>query len=298
MARLSRKQTVLYLSFLVLMWGVNWPLSKYALRFTPPVLFAGIRTLIGGLLLIAVALPRWRQLRLRETWRIYLLSAILSIVFYYGFQTVGLQYMPAGLFSAIVFLQPVLLGLFAWIWLGEAMYGRKIAGLLVGFAGVAAMSIGGLEGGVSAIGIVLALASALSWALGTVYTKRVTAKVDSLWMTAMQITIGGIVMLAYGSSVESWSAIRWTGSFVYDTLFISIFVIALGWLVYFRLIGSGEASTVGSFTFLIPVVSIICSVLFMNEKVTLNLVAGLALIVSSIVLVNVKPKRLRGSVQP
>ncbi|WP_276357929.1 DMT family transporter [Cohnella caldifontis] len=295
MTRLSRKQTIFYLAFLVLMWGVNWPLSKYALQFTPPILFAGLRTLIGGLLLIVIAIPRLKQLRLRETWHIYLLSAILSIVFYYGFQTVGLQYMPAGLFSAIVFLQPVLLGLFAWIWLGEAMYGRKVAGLLVGFAGVAAMSIGGLEGGLSAVGIVLALASALSWALGTVYTKRVTAKVDSLWMTAMQITIGGILMLAYGSSVENWNAIRWTGSFVYDTMFISVFVIALGWLVYFRLIGSGEASTVGSFTFLIPVVSIACSVLFMDEKVTLNLVAGILLIVVSIVLVNVKPKRLRSS---
>jgi len=293
--QLSRKQTVLYLAFLVLMWGVNWPLSKYALAFTPPMLFAGIRTLIGGLLLIAVALPRRKELRLRETWQIYLLSALLSIVLYYGFQTVGLQYMPAGLFSAIVFLQPVLLGLFAWMWLGERMYARKIAGLLAGFAGVAAMSVGGLEGGVSAVGIALALASALSWALGTVYTKRMTAKVDLLWMTAMQMTIGGIVMLACGLSVESWAAIRWTGPFVLDTLFISVFVIALGWLAYFRLIGSGEASKVGSFTFLIPVVSILCSVLFLHEKITLNLVAGLVLIMASILLVNLKPKRLSGS---
>lgn len=295
MTPITRKQTVLYLAFLVLMWGINWPLSKYALDFTPPILFAGIRTFIGGLLLIAIALPRWRQLRLRETWRIYLLSAILSIVFYYGFQTIGLQYLPAGLFSAIVFLQPVLVGLFAWFWLGEQMYGRKMAGLLVGFAGVAAMSLGGLEGDVSWVGIMLAIASALSWALGTIYVKRTTARVDSLWMTAMQITIGGIVMLGYGSGTESWSSIRWTESFVLDTLFIAVFVIALGWLVYFKLIGSGEASTVASFTFLIPVVSIVCSVLFLNEKVSLNLAAGLLLIVVSILLVNVKPKRMKSA---
>lgn len=291
---LTRKQTLLYLSFLILMWGINWPLSKYALEFTPPLLFAGLRTLIGGALLIVVALPRWRKLRLRETWPYYLFSAFLSIVFYYGFQTVGLQYMPAGLFSAIVFLQPVLLGLFAWMWLGERMYARKMIGLLLGFAGVAVMSVGGLEGGISLIGILLALASALSWALGTVYIKRQAAKVDSLWMTAMQILIGGAVMTAYGSAVEDWSKIRWTGAFIYDTLFISIFVIALGWLVYFKLIGSGEASKVGSFTFLIPVVSIICSVLFLNERLTLNLLAGMALIVASILLVNMRQRRLSG----
>ncbi|EFM11028.1 protein of unknown function DUF6 transmembrane [Paenibacillus curdlanolyticus YK9] len=289
---LSRKQTLFYLVFLILMWGINWPLSKYALAFTPPILFAGLRTLIGGALLILIALPRWKQLRLRETWLYYVFSALLSIVFYYGFQTVGLQYMPAGLFSAIVFLQPVLLGLFAWMWLGEGMYTRKMVGLLLGFGGVAAMSIGGLEGGTSILGILLALGSALSWALGTVYIKRQADKVDSLWMTAMQIMIGGIVMTAYGSTVESWSEVRWTAAFLYDTLFISVFVIALGWLTYFKLIGSGEASKVGSYTFLIPVVSIVCSILFLNEHLTVNLIVGMALIVSSILLVNVRHRRV------
>lgn len=287
---LTRNRTIVYLAFLVLMWGINWPLSKYALAFTPPLLFAGLRTLIGGVLLVVIALPRWRKLRLQETWHLYLVSAVLSIVFYYGFQTVGLQYMPAGLFSAIVFLQPVLLGVFAWFWLGENMYARKMIGLLLGFAGVAAMSVGGLEGGLSGAGIALALASALSWALGTVFIKRNAAKVDMLWMTAMQIAIGGVLMLAYGSTTEHWSDVRWTGSFIADTLFISVFVIALGWLVYFKLIGSGEASTVGSFTFLIPVVSIVCSILFLDESLSLNLVAGMALIVGSIVLVNARPK--------
>lgn len=288
---LSRKQTLFYLTFLILMWGINWPLSKYALEFTPPLLFAGLRTLIGGLLLVVVALPRLNKLRLRETWPYYLISAFLSIVFYYGFQTVGLQYMPAGLFSAIVFLQPVLLGLFAWMWLGEKMYPRKMLGLLLGFAGVAVMSIGGLEGGISILGILLALASALSWALGTVYIKRQAPKVDSLWMTAMQILIGGCVMTGYGSAVETWSEVQWNLTFLLDTLFISIFVIALGWLVYFKLIGSGEASKVGSFTFLIPVVSIVCSVLFLNEQLTLNLLAGMALIVASILLVNARTRQ-------
>ncbi|RTE09496.1 DMT family transporter [Paenibacillus whitsoniae] len=289
---LSRKQTLFYLVFLILMWGINWPLSKYALEFTPPLLFAGLRTLIGGALLLIIALPRWKQLRLRETWLYYVLSAFLSIVFYYGFQTVGLQYMPAGLFSAIVFLQPVLLGLFAWMWLGEGMYTRKMVGLLLGFGGVAVMSIGGLEGGISIFGVLLALGSALSWALGTVYIKRQAAKVDSLWMTAMQIVIGGIVMTVYGSTVESWSEVRWTAAFLYDTLFISVFIIALGWLAYFKLIGSGEASKVGSYTFLIPVVSIVCSILFLNEHLTMDLIVGMALIVTSILLVNVRHKQV------
>lgn len=290
----KQNQTIGLLIFLVLVWGINWPLSKIALTYAPPLLFAGIRTVIAGILLILAAMPKWRRLQFRQLWPVYLVSAFLSIVFYYGFQTVGLQYVPSGLFSAIVFLQPVLLGIFAWIWLGERMYGLKIAGLVIGFLGVGALSIGGLTGSISAIGVLLALASALSWALATVYTKRNAVRVDMLWMTAMQIMIGGVILLAAGTVSESWSDITWSGTFVANTLFIAVFVIALGWMVYFKLINEGEAGRVGSFTFLIPLVSIGSSVILMHEQITLNLIVGMVLIVGSIILVNARLGRAAG----
>ncbi|MCJ8014905.1 DMT family transporter [Paenibacillus sp. KQZ6P-2] len=290
---IQQNKTVLLLAFLILVWGINWPLSKVALQYTPPILFAGLRAFIGGLLLVLVALPKYKKLQFRKNWPVYLLSALLSIVLYYGVQTIGLQYTPAGLFSAIVFLQPVLLGLFSWMWLGESMTRQKMLGLLVGFAGVATMSLGGLSGNISPIGIILAIITALTWALGTVYVKKIGHKVDSLWLTAMQITIGGIILLAVGTGMEDWSAIVWNASFIADTVFISIFVIALGWFVYFKLIHEGEASKVGSYTFLIPLVSIFTSVIFLDEHVTLNLLIGLILILASIILVNVRFRKAR-----
>ncbi|CAH1210249.1 putative amino-acid metabolite efflux pump [Paenibacillus auburnensis] len=290
----GRNKTIALLTFLVIVWGINWPLSKIALSYAPPLLFAGIRTVIAGIILIFAALPKWKQLQFRRLWPVYLTSAILSIVFYYGFQTIGLQYVPSGLFSAIVFLQPVLLGIFAWVWLGESMYGLKIFGLLLGFLGVAALSIGGFNGSISPVGVLLALASALSWAFATIYTKRNAARVDMLWMTAMQIMIGGVILLAAGSATESWSAITWNSAFIVNTLFIAVFVIALGWMVYFKLINEGEAGKVGSFTFLIPLISIGSSVVLLHEQITTNLIVGMLLIVASIILVNVKLGRTHG----
>lgn len=295
----KRKQTIGLLVFLVIVWGINWPLSKIALTYAPPLLFAGIRTVIAGIILVIAALPKRKQLNFRQLWPVYLVSAFLSIVFYYGFQTIGLQYVPSGLFSAIVFLQPVLLGIFAWIWLGERMYGLKIAGLVIGFLGVASLSLGGFTGSISPVGVLLALASALSWALATVYTKRNAARVDMLWMTAMQIMIGGVILLAAGSASESWADITWSPPFIVNTLFIAVFVIALGWMVYFKLINEGEAGKVGSFTFLIPLISIGSSVVLLHEQITMNLVIGMLLIVSSIILVNVRLGRAAGRiVQP
>lgn len=290
MKALSKGQTALFLAFLILMWGVNWPLSKFALNYAPPILFSGIRTLIAGLLLLVVALPRLRDLRWKQTWKIYAISAILNIILFYGCQTIGIAYMPAGLFSAIVFLQPVLVGFLSWLWVGESMNPLKAIGLVLGCAGVATISAGGFSGSISVIGIVLALASAVSWGVGTVYVKKVGDRVDPIWLVTIQLIMGGVVMTAVGTGTESWGDITWNATFIGVLLFICIFAIALSWLCFFRLVGSGEASTVGSYTFLIPLVSIILSVIFMGESVTVNLIIGLVLIVMSILLVNRTPK--------
>ncbi|MEK4535894.1 DMT family transporter [Peribacillus sp. FSL K6-1552] len=290
MKQISRTNTALLLIFLVVVWGVNWPLSKMALNYTPPILFAGTRTILGGLILLIFALPRYKKLRFKKTWHFYLISASLNIILFYGLQTVGLGFAPAGLFSAIVFIEPVLLGVFCWIWLGESMYGLKIVGLILGFAGVAIISAGGFTGNVSAIGIILALGSALSWGLGTVFIKKTGDRVDSIWMVTLQLIMGGIFLLSVGSSVESWSNIQWELPFIINLLFISIFVIAFGWLAFFTLVGSGEASKVGSFTFLIPLIAILCSSFMLHEKITLNLLVGLLFILISILFVNIKLK--------
>ncbi|RFU66667.1 DMT family transporter [Peribacillus glennii] len=295
MKKLTRTHTIMLLAFLVIVWGVNWPLSKMALSYAPPLLFAGIRTLLGGLILLVFALPRYKSLRFKETWHIYVVSAFLNIILFYGLQTVGLGSAPAGLFSAIVFIEPILLGIFSCIWLGETMYKLKIIGLVLGFSGVAIISASGFSGNISVIGIILALGSALSWALGTVYVKKTSDRVDSIWMVTFQLIIGGIFLLTLGSGFESWSNIHWEMPFTINLLFISTFVIAFGWLAFFTLVGSGEASKVGSFTFLIPLIAILFSSFLLNEHITLNLLIGLILIVISILFVNIKLKSQTGA---
>ncbi len=236
-------------------------------------------------------------MRLKERWHIYLVSSAFNIILFYGLQTVGLGYLPAGLFSIIVFLQPVLLGIFSWAWLGESMFRLKILGLFLGFAGVATVGAKGLSGHISVLGIVLALGCAFSWAIGTVFVKKAGHAVDSIWLTTLQLIIGGLFMIGVGSKFESWSNIIWDAAFIWDLLFISVFVIAAGWLVFFKLVNSGDASKVASYTFFIPFISLLASIIFFNEAFTISLLIGLILIVASITLVNSKPKPLKAAIQ-
>ncbi len=286
MGELTTAKRIMMIALLVVLWGISWPIYKVALQFTPPLLFAGLRTLLGGLLLGAILLPRWKRIRWKENWRVYAISSVFNVVLFYGLQTVGLMYVPSGLFSVLVYLQPVLVGIFAWMWLGEAMSGLKVTGLTIGFLGVAAVSVGGFSGHVAVAGVVIAIITAVSWALGTVYVKKVNQRVDSLWLVAFQCTLGGIVLTGAGTVTESWSDIVWNVPYVSGLLFGIVLGISLSWLLYFTLVNSGDASKVASYTFLVPVISVFVSSLLLHETITAFLLIGLVLIGLSIYLVN------------
>lgn len=292
MKELSRTKTISLITILVVLWGASWPIYKIALGYTPPLLFAGMRTLFGGLLLVIFLAPKWKQIRWKENWPIYLIASIFNVILFYGVQTVGLTYIPSGLFSVIVYLQPVLVGLFAWLWLGERMTIAKVTGLIIGFLGVSIVSAGGFSGHIAITGVILALISGLSWALGTVYIKKVSYQVNLMWLTAFQCLIGGIVLTSIGSGVESWSNIIWNPPYLFGLIFGSILGIAVSWILYFTLVNSGDASKVAAYTFLVPLLSVFAGTLFLSEPFTINLVIGLIFIAFSIHLVNRKPNTI------
>lgn len=286
---MSRKKTFLLISFLVVVWGLSWPIYKIALPFTPPLLFAGMRTLFGGILIAVLLFPKRDSIRWKANWKIYVTSAIFNVVLFYSLQTVGLRFLPSGLFSVLVYLQPVLVGILAWLWLGESMTPIKIIGLIIGFLGVAAVSSGGFSGHISVTGIILALLTGISWAIGTAFVKRVSQKVDSMWLVAFQFIIGGTFLTALGSAVEKFSAIVWNAPYVFGLIFGIILGISASWIVYFTLVNHGDASKVASYTFLVPLISVFSGTLFLHEPFTVNLLTGLVLIAVSIYLVNRKP---------
>ncbi|MED4584574.1 DMT family transporter [Brevibacillus choshinensis] len=287
----SSRKTMFAVTCLVLIWGVSWSIYKMALPYTPPLLFAGMRALIGGLLLAAFLLPTWKKMKWRENWSRYCVSALLNAALFYGLQTVGLMYLPGGLFSVLVYFQPVLIGLFAWLWLGEKMSLMKIIGLLIGFCGILAVSADGFTGQVSIVGVVLAIFTAISWALGVIYVKRESGKVDSLWMVALQFIIGGALLTGAGTVFERWSDIVWNGGYLFGLGFGATFGVPIAFVIYFHLMNGGDASKVASFTFLVPLIAVATGTLFLHEPFTYSLVAGLVLIVLSICLVNYRGKK-------
>ncbi|MGE7664267.1 DMT family transporter [Ureibacillus composti] len=287
----SKLTSYLLLALLVVIWGASWPIYKMGVHFMPPLLFAGIRAFVGGVILLMIAWKSRHLLRFKENWKYYSISAILNMVLYLGIQTIGLVYLPGGLFSVLVYFQPVLLGILAWIFLGEDMTSFKIIGLVIGFIGIFFASFDGLAIHVSAIGVTLALLTALVWASGVIYVKKNNQRVNSFWMVVMQLILGGAVLLSSSFLFEDFNAVQWNGKLIGSIVWGSTAGMAVAQVLYFKLINEGEASKVGAFTFLVPILAVLISAAFFDEAITSTLFIGMVFVGMSIYLVNMKPRK-------
>jgi O-acetylserine/cysteine efflux transporter len=290
----KRRFVVLAFSLLVLFWGSAFAVVKVGLGFSPPVLFAGLRSLIGGLAMVTVAFLWGGSPNLRRDWPVFLLLTLFNVVLFIGLQTYAILHLPSGSAAVLVYLQPILVGLLAWLILGEGLSTAKIAGLLLGFSGIVAVSAGSITGAANAIsptGVALGASSALSWALGTVYFKKYEARVSTLWAVAVPFLVGGMMLTALGLVVEPWGEVSWAGGFVASILYSALVGISAAWVIWFALVRAGEASRVAAYIFAVPLTAVLIGVVFLDEPLGYTLLIGAALVVSGIYLVNREPRR-------
>ena len=194
-ARRSKTQ-VAAVVLLVLAWGSTFAAVKIGLDSAPPVLFGGLRSVLGGAVMVVLAFARSGRPALRETWPAYTVLTLLNVVLFFTLQTLAILELPSGLAAVLIYLQPVLVGVLAAPLLGESLTGSKIAGLLLGFAGIVVVSVGAFSGHVSLLGVGYAVVGALIWALGTIAFKQYADRVDAWWAVAIPFLVGGLVLTA------------------------------------------------------------------------------------------------------
>lgn len=278
----DRRRTVMIV-VLILAWGSTFAAVKVGLDHAPPLLFGGIRSVVGGLVVMVLALWMRRPARVRENLRFYGLLTLLNVVGMFGLQVLAIEKLPSGLAAVLIYLQPVLTGVLAGPLLGEHVGRSALLGLVLGFTGIFAVGLGALDGRVSAVGVVYAVLTAVVWSLGTIVVKR--AEVDLWWAVALPFTTGGIVLGALGAVVEGVS-ISWTPEFLGALGYSTLIGTSLSWGLWFALISAGEATRAASVVFFVPLVSLVIGTVALGESLPPSLVVGAGLVVLGVWLVN------------
>ena len=284
----ERRFSILAFVFLILFWSSAFGAIKVSLEYAPPILFAGMRTLLCGLVVALAALVWGGRANLRRDWPIYLLLAVLNVVLFMGLQTFTILYMPSGSAAVVIYLQPILVGLASYLVLSEQLSAAKIVGLVLGFSGVVVVSAGSLSGSSlgTPLGVAFGLGSALSWTLGTVYFKWYGERLSTLWAVAVPFLVGGVVLTGLGLVLEPLSGISWTVTYAASFLYTALVGTALAWMLWLGLVKAGEASRVSAYVFFVPLASVLLGAVFLGETLSPWLLAGAALVICGIYLVN------------
>ena len=285
----DRRVVVTAFVLLVLFWSSTFTVAKVGLEQSPPLLFAGVRSLVGGVSLLVVASLWGGKPRIFANLVPYALLSMLNVVLFVGVQCFVIALLPSGTAAVLIYLQPILTGVFAWLVLGESLSRSKLAGLLLGFSGIVAVSVGGFSGEISLQGVALAVVSALAWALGTVYFKKVQDQVPILWALALSFLSGGIFLSSLSVVVESPTDVSFSGSLILSVLYTGVVGTALAWMLWLGLVRAGEASRVAAYVFFVPLASVAIGAVFLGERLSVSLAVGGALVISGIYLVNRSP---------
>ena len=292
--RPSRSSVLLAFAAVYIIWGSTYLGIRLAIDSMPPLLMAGTRYTLAGILLYGFMRLRGEPRPSPQGWLMAVFIGICLLGFGNGGVTLGEQYIPTGTASLLVATVPMFMAVLGWL-SGVAQRPTPLGtvGLLLGLAGVyllartpgvSHVALPGREG----VGITLILTAALVFSIGSLYSKKNQPSPSPFVSGGMQMICGGLAMLAVGwlrgeatgfdlaaVTTKSWVA------YAYLVTFGSI----VGFTSYIWLLRVVEPALAGTYAFVNPVVAVLLGWVFAGETLNPQMLGGAALIIVAVVLV-------------
>jgi drug/metabolite transporter (DMT)-like permease len=277
----------LTIALFCLLWSFAFVAGKITVTDCPPLILLTARFSLAGVLIFGISAARGEAWTL--TWRDAAVFAVLGVAnnaLYLGLAYTGLKSVSAGLGGLIVSANPVFTAAMAAVFLKEALTWRKVAGLLLGVAGVALIVWHRMSVGSDSLhGILFTLASLSSIVAGTILFKLLAPK-GSLWVgNGIQNLAGGLALLPFAFTLADVGDIvpsaRLLGAFAFLVFGGSI----LAYLLWFHLLKVCGATAASAYHFLMPPLGMLFAFLVLGEHVEFRDLLGIVPVALGIYLV-------------
>ena len=276
-------RSLLLVPLLGLLWGFNWPAVRISLTEIAPWTLRAAGMTFAGLVLVAVALARGIPLAVpREQWSRLIIAGFLSIAAFNILLAFAQLMAPTSRAAILTFTMPIWATLLALPILGERFDRRRLLGLGLGISGLVCLGLPLIRSGQFSPGLALALLAALSWALGTIVTKRWPVAAPALTIAAWQLLVGGAAaglgMLVFeGLPVPKLLSPKVAAALSFHILGAQ----ALAYFLWFVVVARLPAGIASLGTLMVPAVGALGSVLLLGERPTATDWLGLALVVAA-----------------
>ena len=287
---------VLALCFVSFFWGTTWIASKEGVKHMPPLQLAAIRQFLGGMLYISFFLFKKAPWPKGKQWKTILILSILNFALSNGLSTWGVKYISSGLgaiVGAIVPLWVVIISMFR----GEKLARLSIVGLLISFSGVCVVFYDHLADFIQPdfrFGIALSLISTLTWAFGTLYTKKKAASFNPYFGLGLQMFISSIFLFAFtgatgtGVPLSSIPAISW-----WAISYLVIFGSVLTFIAFIYALQHLPAHISTIYAYINPIIAVILGAIIFNESLNAAIIIGGSIILSGLYMVNYSLRKAR-----
>ena len=300
------KKTWIILAFaaLYLIWGSTYLGILFAIQSIPPLLMAGTRFLLAGIILYAAARISGAPHSPRADWRTALIVGACLLLGGNGGVTLAEQYVPSGLAALLVATVPIYIALLSWLFgMSKRPTAITWAGLAGGFVGVGMLVGPALrfsktgESPHAWIGMTILLCSSLIWSAGSLYSRKARNAPSPFLAAGQQMLCGGTLLIIAGTARGELHhfdprqiTMQSLGAFAYLVLIGGI----IGYVSYAWLLRHCEPAKVATYAYVNPIVAVILGAVFAGETLTLRTMIGAGLIIGSVAVVimaqQMKPK--------
>ncbi|HEX9035938.1 MAG TPA: EamA family transporter [Ktedonobacterales bacterium] len=286
----NRLGIIICLALVYLVWGSTYYAISIAIKTMPPLLMTSVRFFIAGsALYITMRLLKVPRPTLRQWAQAGLVGALLlgggnGTVTYVELQT------PSSIAAVLVALVPMWMVMLNGLIPGGARpTGRIIAGVAIGFAGVALLALrGGVGGGGLHPSALLLVISTFLWAAGSIYAGRADMPKSPLMSTAVEMLVGAMTLLVGGLVTGEASAVNInaiSGQSIAGLVYLILVGSLVGYSSYTWLLKNAPPALVSTYAYVNPVVAMILGVVLGGDKLTSIEVAAAAIIIASVVLI-------------
>jgi drug/metabolite transporter (DMT)-like permease len=284
-ARRSPAAVVAALATVYLVWGSTYLAIRVTDRTLPPLLMSSARFLVAGAALYMFA-SRGRARPTAREWRAAAIAGAALLLVGNGGVAWAETRLDSGFAALIVALIPLYVALMDRLFFGRRLSPAAIAGLVIGFAGVALLVRPG--GGGNFVAAIILVATTSAWSAGSLYARGAPLPSSPLQSAAMQMLAAGVLLGIAGLATGETNDVH-ASSFATKPLIAFAYLVLVGSLIAFSayawLLKNVRISLVATYAFVNPVVAVILGTVFLSERVGWSTIVAGAAIVTAVVLI-------------
>ena len=275
---MTRRAWLLFILSSVI-WGVPYLFIKIAVDAgIAPAFVAWSRIALAAALLLPLAIRRKVLQGLRERTAAIIGYTASEVAVPFILISIGEQYITSSLTAILVATMPLMVALLSLRLIpGEHLSGKRLIGLLIGFAGVVALLGFDVAGrATELLGAALVLVATLGYAIAPIIVSRRLSDLDPLGPVTASLLIATVALLP--PAIATFPGQLPSVSALIAIAVLGIICTAAGLLAFFRLIAEAGPSRASVITYVNPLVAVVVGVLALGERLSLVSVAGLGLI--------------------